>query len=82
MSSIKRRLTKEEGIADPNSTALYLHVEDDVPTDDSAPVKLNQEDGPGTSPDTAVGLVISESSLAVPKTEPEATKSFDGESDR
>lgn len=58
MLSIKRRIAKEENLTNIDNIALYLCVEDDVPTDDSERVKLSQDRGPGSSPDAAIGLLI------------------------
>lgn len=57
MLSIKQRIAAEERLTDLNNIAFYLRIGEDRPTSDPTHVPLYQ-DGPGSSPEQAIGLVV------------------------
>lgn len=61
--SVKHRIAGEEGLIDHDNITLYLRLEEDLAAQDSDHINLYKDDGYGSSPIHAIGLVVPASSV-------------------
>jgi hypothetical protein len=60
-SAVKRYLSKHENIADPSCTQLFPTLSSRTPMEDGGHVPIQFTEGPGSSPEQPLALVVSDS---------------------